>query len=160
MLIASYQNTTTSAGPPVYYCNTVTQNTNDTVEMYWPRICADYASGLIVSHAYLVLVLNFQHGSGAPEVLHYWLCLLQELITVDRSLYIQNKRMLQSLKTYSCYGIFEAMTACKCLNRNFRSTFFLSSRGATRLSCESDWLISGFVSSRRCIARSRSNAVT
>lgn len=62
--------------------------------MDWPRISVCIFrndSGLIVSHAYLILILNFQHGSGTPEILHYWLRLLQELITVYRSLHKQNK---------------------------------------------------------------------
>lgn len=35
---------------------------------------------------YLVLILDLQHGSGAAEVLHHRLRLLQQLLTVYRSL--------------------------------------------------------------------------
>lgn len=88
-----------------------------TFEMDWPRISVcifrNYVSGLIISYAYLVLVLNFQHGSGTPEILHYRLRLLQELITVYRSLHTQNKETVKTVvcEKYHCYGRYGTISA-------------------------------------------------
>lgn len=56
-------------------------------------------TGQLVAATHLVLVLNLQHGSGAAQVLHQGLCLLQQLIAVYRPLQAHTQREMFTTRT-------------------------------------------------------------